>query len=75
MAGWDLTVTHEAEAVFKHYDLTGAGAAARGRRRAARARTAAEFGDLLARAGFEVLRVIPTGSPAGLAIIESRPSM
>jgi hypothetical protein len=39
----------------------------------ARERTAAEFGDLLARAGFDVLRVIPTGSPTGLAVIEAQP--
>jgi len=38
----------------------------------ARERTEAEFRELLARAGFEVLRVIPTASPTGLAIIEAR---
>ena len=37
----------------------------------ARERTAAEFDRLLATAGFELRRVIPTGSPTGLAVIEA----
>ena len=37
----------------------------------ARERTEAEFGALLARAGFELRRAIPTGSPAGLGVIEA----
>jgi hypothetical protein len=40
----------------------------------ARERTEAEFRLLLARAGFRVERVIPTRSPAGLAVIEASPS-
>jgi hypothetical protein len=39
----------------------------------ARERTEAEFRDLLAQAGFELLRTVPTGSPAGLGIIEASP--
>jgi hypothetical protein len=39
----------------------------------ARERTEAEFRDLLARAGFDVLRVVPTASPAGLGVIEAKP--
>ena len=31
----------------------------------ARERTEAEFRDLLARAGFDLVRTVPTGSPAG----------
>jgi hypothetical protein len=38
----------------------------------ARERTEAEFRDLLARAGFELVRAIPTGSPAGLGVIEAK---
>jgi len=38
----------------------------------ARERTEAEFRDLLERAGLEVSRVVATGSPAGLGVIESR---
>ncbi len=37
----------------------------------ARERTEAEFRALLASAGFEVRRVVPTGSPAGLSVIEA----
>jgi hypothetical protein len=37
----------------------------------ARERTAAQFRDLLAGAGFDVRRVVPTGSPAGLGVIEA----
>jgi hypothetical protein len=39
----------------------------------ARERTEAEFRDLLGRAGFELRRAIPTGSPAGLGLIEAVP--
>jgi hypothetical protein len=38
---------------------------------AARERTEAQFRDLLAGAGFELRRVVPTGSPAGLGVIEA----
>ena len=38
----------------------------------ARERTEAEFRDLLARAGFELVRVVPTASPAGLGVIEAK---
>jgi hypothetical protein len=37
----------------------------------ARERTEAEFRTLLASAGLEVVRVVPTGSPAGLSVIEA----
>ena len=37
----------------------------------ARERTEAEFSELLARAGFALSRVVSTGSPAGLGIIEA----
>jgi precorrin-6B methylase 2 len=37
----------------------------------ARERTAHEFDQLLSRAGFHLGRVIPTGSPTGLAVIEA----
>jgi hypothetical protein len=37
----------------------------------ARERTADEFGRLLSHAGFEVRRIVPTGSPTGLAVIEA----
>lgn len=37
----------------------------------ARERTEAEFGRLLAGAGFELRRVLPTASPAGLSVLES----
>ena len=40
----------------------------------ARERTAEEFRELLARAGFEVQRVVPTQSPAGLGVIEATPA-
>jgi O-methyltransferase domain len=40
----------------------------------ARERTEAEFRELLAGAGFEVGRVIPTASAAGLSVIEATPS-
>jgi O-methyltransferase domain/Dimerisation domain len=40
----------------------------------ARERTEAEYRELLAAAGFEVARVVPTGSPAGLGVIEARAS-
>jgi hypothetical protein len=39
----------------------------------ARERTAPEFDALLTRAGFQLRRVVPTGSPTGLAVIEARP--
>ncbi len=38
----------------------------------ARERTEAEFRDLLARAGFELVRAVPTASPAGLGVIEAK---
>lgn len=38
----------------------------------ARERTEQEFDELLSRAGFQLLRVIPTGSPTGLAVLEAR---
>ena len=37
----------------------------------ARERTEAEFRALLGEAGFEVARVVPTRSPAGLSVIEA----
>jgi hypothetical protein len=37
----------------------------------ARERTAAQFSDLLAGAGFDLRRVVPTGSAAGLGVIEA----
>jgi hypothetical protein len=37
----------------------------------ARERTAAEFRTLLASAGLDVARIVPTGSPAGLSVIEA----
>ena len=37
----------------------------------ARERTEAEFRALLGEAGFEVRRVVPTRSPAGLSVIEA----
>jgi len=39
----------------------------------ARERTEREFRDLLAASGFSVQRVVPTASPAGLAVIEAVP--
>jgi SAM-dependent methyltransferase len=39
----------------------------------ARERTEIEFRDLLSRAGFEMRRLVPTGSPTGLAVIEAYP--
>ena len=39
-----------------------------------RERTEAEFAGLLARAGFRVTRVVPTDSPAGIAVIEAVPA-
>ena len=39
----------------------------------ARERTEAEFRTLLAASGFEVRRIVPTGSPAGLSVIEAVP--
>ena len=41
----------------------------------ARERTQAQFRRLLAGAGFEVRRVVPTRSPAGLSVIEAVPSV
>ena len=41
----------------------------------ARERTQAQFRRLLADAGFEVRRVVPTRSPAGLSVIEAVPSV
>jgi hypothetical protein len=38
-----------------------------------RERTESEFRHLLAASGFELVRVIPTGSPGGLALLEARP--
>ena len=40
----------------------------------ARERTEAEFRALLAGAGLEVRRVVPTASPAGLSVIEAVPT-
>jgi hypothetical protein len=40
----------------------------------ARERTEAQFRRLLADAGFEVRRVVPTRSPAGLSVIEAVPA-
>ena len=37
----------------------------------ARERTEAEFAALLDQAGFELVRTVPTGSPAGLGVIEA----
>jgi hypothetical protein len=37
----------------------------------ARERTEAQFRDLLAAAGFDLRRVVPTGSPAGLSVLEA----
>jgi hypothetical protein len=34
-------------------------------------RTEAQFRGLLADAGFELARVVPTGSPAGLSVLEA----
>ena len=39
----------------------------------ARERTEAEFRALLTRAGFDLVRTVPTGSPAGLGVIEAKP--
>jgi hypothetical protein len=39
-----------------------------------RERDEAQFRDLLSLAGFEVRRIIPTGSPTGVAIIEAQPA-
>jgi hypothetical protein len=39
-----------------------------------RERMAAEYGALLASAGFTLARVLPTDSPAGIAVIEARPA-
>ena len=41
----------------------------------ARERTEAQYRRLLAETGFQVERVIPTGSPAGLSVIEATPAM
>jgi hypothetical protein len=38
-----------------------------------RERSAAEYGQLLGAAGFRLIRVVPTRSPAGIGIIEARP--
>jgi hypothetical protein len=38
---------------------------------AARERTEAQFGELLAAAGFDLRRVVATGSPAGLSVLEA----
>jgi hypothetical protein len=40
----------------------------------ARERTEEEFQRLLRHGGFELRRVVPTGSPTGLAIVEGRPA-
>ena len=40
----------------------------------ARERTEAQFRRLLAETGFEVRRVVPTRSPAGLSVIEAVPA-
>jgi SAM-dependent methyltransferase len=40
----------------------------------ARERTEEEFRGLLARAGFDLRRVVPTGSPTGLAVVEAVPA-
>ena len=40
----------------------------------ARERTDAQFRRLLDDAGFEVRRVVPTRSPAGLSVIEAGPA-
>jgi C-methyltransferase len=37
----------------------------------AREHTEAQFRRLLADAGFELRRVVPTGSPAGLSVLEA----
>jgi hypothetical protein len=37
----------------------------------ARERTQAQFRSLLADAGFELRRAVPTGSPAGLSVLEA----
>jgi SAM-dependent methyltransferase len=39
-----------------------------------RERTEAEFRHLLSRAGFDVQRIVATGSPTGVAVIEARPT-
>jgi hypothetical protein len=39
-----------------------------------RERTVEEYRSLLATAGFRLARVIPTGSPSGIAVVEARPS-
>jgi hypothetical protein len=41
----------------------------------ARERTEAQYRRLLAETGFQVERVVPTGSPAGLSVIEATPAM
>jgi precorrin-6B methylase 2 len=40
----------------------------------ARERTASEFEALLTGAGFRIRRIVPTGSPTGLAVIEAHPA-
>jgi O-methyltransferase domain len=40
----------------------------------ARERTEAQYRGLLADAGFRVRRVVPTGSPAGLSVLEATPA-
>jgi hypothetical protein len=40
----------------------------------ARERTASEFEVLLSGAGFRLRRIVPTGSPTGLAVIEAHPA-
>ena len=39
-----------------------------------RERTAVEFADLLGQAGFRITRLVPTASPAGIAVIEAVPA-
>jgi hypothetical protein len=40
----------------------------------ARERTVSEFEVLLSGAGFRLRRIVPTGSPTGLAVIEAHPA-
>jgi len=39
-----------------------------------RERTAPEYARLLSAAGFDLIRIVPTDSPSGIAIIEAKPS-
>jgi len=39
-----------------------------------RERTVEEYRSLLTTAGFWLARVIPTGSPSGIAVVEAKPS-